>query len=111
MSENGIRKLALTVAFLSEREQKEFFKNYLASVSKRQVNKIFPLLATVVCDTSEIEKWIQTRLKNDMTLTPRRVAYECRVYKRIDRRLNPYLLNLARRIKRRLLMRQKRSES
>lgn len=104
-----IRRLVLTVAFLDERKQKEFFKRWLTVIRGNTplIMELFTLIAPFFCP-DKVEQWIEKRLREDMSLTPQRIAYECRYYKRLDRRLNPYLLILARKVKKRLYMREKR---
>jgi len=38
---------------------------------------------------------MESRLEKDISLTPRRIAYEYRYYKAIDRRMEPYLRRIA----------------
>jgi len=51
---------------------------------------------------------MESRLEKDISLTPRRVAYEYRYYKEIDKRMEPYLRPIARKVKNRLLIRSRR---
>ncbi len=55
------------------------------------------------------DKWMESRLEKDVSLTPRKVAYEYRYYKAIDKRMEPYLRRIARKVKNRLLIRSRRS--
>ena len=57
---------------------------------------------------AKLSSWIEGRLKNDMDLTPRRVAHECCYYKKLPRAMMPDLVRLTRKIKARLRMRLKR---
>ncbi len=58
---------------------------------------------------AKVGSWIEGRLKNDMDLTPRRVAHECCYYKKLPRAMMPDLIRLTRRTKARLRMRLKRT--
>ena len=58
---------------------------------------------------AKVSSWIEGRLKNDMGLTPRRVAHECCYYKKLPRAMMPDLVRLTRKIKARLRMRLKRT--
>ena len=57
---------------------------------------------------AKVASWIESRLKKDMDLTPRRVAHECCHYKKLPRTMIPDLIRLTRNIKARLRMRLKR---
>jgi hypothetical protein len=57
---------------------------------------------------AKVASWIESRLKKDMDLTPRRVAHECCHYKKLPRAMIPDLIRLTRNIKARLRMRLKR---
>ena len=52
---------------------------------------------------------MESRLVKDISLTPRRIAYEYRYYKAIDRRMEPYLRRIARKVKNRILIRSRRN--
>jgi hypothetical protein len=55
-----------------------------------------------------LEFWMETRIRKAPSLTPKRVAYECCYYKRVDRKMMPFLIRLAQRVKRRVVMRKRR---
>ena len=52
---------------------------------------------------------MESRLEKDISLTPRRIAYEYRYYKAIDNRMEPYLRRIARKVKNRVLIRSRRN--
>jgi hypothetical protein len=64
--------------------------------------KIYFVVARGVHPATGLESWMGSRLKKNISLTPRRLAYECRYYKRVRREMTPYLLHLARRVKDRM---------
>jgi hypothetical protein len=113
-----IKKLALTVAFLDKKSQVAFIRQYLNKIKDDK-----PLLeytcveaGRLYChshpDTgNNIEHWMEGRLEKDPAITPKRLAYECRYYKRLKREMTPYLTSLARRVKDRVLVRRKRRDS
>ena len=67
------------------------------------------MAANAYYPTAKIEKWMESRLGKDISLTPRRIAYEYRYYKTIDKRMEPYLRRIARKVKNRILIRSRRS--
>jgi hypothetical protein len=52
---------------------------------------------------------MESRLGKDISLTLRRIAYEYRYYKAIDKRMEPYLRRIAKKVKNRILIRSRRS--
>jgi len=58
---------------------------------------------------TKLEDWMESRLEKKITLTPKRLAYECRYYKRLKRELTPWLIYLARRTKKRILARRRKA--
>ena len=111
MIEKQVWKLSLTVAFLDEKAQIDFFKNWMREIKDRRhlLEEILVVAANTYYPTAKIEKWMESRLEKDMSLTPRRVAYEYRYYKAIDKRMEPYLRRIARKVKNRILIRSRRS--
>jgi hypothetical protein len=57
---------------------------------------------------TKFEEWMESRLEKDTTLTPKRLAYECRYYKRLKRELTPWLIYMGRRVKKRMLARRRK---
>jgi hypothetical protein len=112
MIEKQLRKLALTVAFFDEKAQIQFLKHWLREIRGRGslLEEILIVVATGRYPTAKIEKWIESRLEKDLSLSPRRVAYEYRYYKTMDRRMEPYLRRIARKVKNRILIRKRRRE-
>jgi hypothetical protein len=111
MIEKQLRRLSLTVAFLDEKEQIQFLKHWLKEIKDKRylLEEILIVVANAYYPTSKIEKWMESRLKKDISLTPSRIAYEYRYYKTIDRRMEPYLRRIARKVKNRILIRSRRS--
>jgi hypothetical protein len=111
MIEKQLRKLSLTVAFLDEKSQIQFLKHWLKEIKDRRslIEEILNVAANAYYPTAKVEKWMESRLGKDISLTPRRVAYEYRYYKAIDKRMEPYLRRIARKVKNRLLIRSRRS--
>jgi len=55
------------------------------------------------------EVWMESRLEKDPGLTPRRLAYECFYYLRLKREMMPFLINMGRKVKRRVCARRRRA--
>jgi hypothetical protein len=111
MIEIQLRRLSLTVAFLDEKAQIQFFKHWLKEIKGRRslLEEILITVANTYYPAAKIERWMESRLGKDISLTPRRVAYEYRYYKAIDKRMEPYLRRIARKAKNRILTRSRRS--
>ena len=56
----------------------------------------------------EVGEWMESRFSGDCYLKPALVADECCYYFKINPAMRPYLIRLAQRIKRRVLMRNRR---
>jgi hypothetical protein len=108
--EKQLRKLSLTVAFFDDKAQIQFLKHWLKEIKDRRslLEEILIVVANAYYPTAKIEKWMESRLGKNISLTPRRIAYEYRYYKAIDRRMEPYLRRIARKVKNRVLIRNKR---
>jgi len=111
MIEKQIRKLSLTVAFLDEKAQIQFLKHWLKEIKDQRhlLEEILVVAANTYYPIAKVEKWMESRPEKDISLTPRRVAYEYRYYKAIDRRMEPYLRRIARKVKNKILIRSRRS--
>jgi len=99
------------VLFFDSKDQVRFASMWVKGIggNRSLLQKIYFVVARALYPGTGLEVWIEGRLKKDMTLAPRRLAYECRYYKRVRREMTPYLLHLARRVKKRMLARQKKA--
>jgi hypothetical protein len=90
----------------------QFFKNWLKEIKARKhlLEEILNVVANAHYPTAKIEKWMEGGLEKDIGLTPRRIAYEYRYYKATDRRIEPYLRRIARKVKNRILIRSRKAQ-
>jgi hypothetical protein len=58
---------------------------------------------------TKAEEWMESRLEKDVTLPPGRLAYECRYFLKLKRKMTPWLIHLARNVKNRILHRKRRA--
>jgi len=110
---DSLEKLLKEVLFLDPKDQVRFASMWVRGVREDRslLLKIYFIVARGVNPATGLESWMESRLKKNMSLTPRRLAYECRYYKRVRREMTPYLLHLARRVKDRMrkrMVKQKR---
>jgi hypothetical protein len=114
---DDVQKVFLTISSLKEDDQYRLRGLWLKEM--RQNMEFFKKICEQTQRESEIalkggfikpglELWMETRIKKDPSLTPKRVAYECCYYKRVDRKMMPFLIRLAQRVKRRVVMRKRR---
>ena len=77
--------------------------------NKRMMKKAFLMWYRAMYPRSyrKPELWIETRLKKDMSLKPRYVAYECASYLKISKVMIPHLIRVAQRVKQKLRMCEK----
>lgn len=107
---NGLEGFVREVLFLAPKDQVRFASMWVRGVREDRslLLKIYFIVARGVNPATGLESWMESRLKKNMSLTPRRLAYECRYYKRVRREMTPYLLHLACRVKKKMLARQKK---
>ena len=59
-------------------------------------------------DTQKAERWMEGMYQKDLSYTPMRVAKAYMAVKRIDRRMGPFYVRLAQKVKRKIYMRMVR---
>jgi hypothetical protein len=99
------------VSSLLPKDQKTFTSLWVKAIKENHSlhQEVFSIVGKGFDSSAKLKNWIESRLEKDLTLTPKRVAYECRYYKRLKREMDPYLVHLARKIKNKLLARRRRN--
>ena len=106
------KKQAYQVGFLPEGDQIRLFKLCLSRVigDKKFLKHASLMTDRILRPNLKYESWMERRFEANHKITPRRVAFECRLYMKIDKRKASFLRELARKVKKRVLMR-KRNQS
>ncbi len=106
-----VRKFFNEFLLLNNSEQLYFFKLWADELDKDSglFKRIADLCFRKWFGEKGIEQWMERRFQGDMSLTPKRVAYECRYYFRLRRKMEPWLVYLAQKVKRKLYMREVRA--
>lgn len=99
------------IVSMDHKARQEFFRQILWQIPDAEIEEMFDVVCKAYQPHQKVENWMEKRLKGDLSLTPLEVAGEYRHFKRIDSRMMPYLIRVAQRIKHRIRMRIKRSES
>lgn len=107
MNEN-INALVESLSSLDSNSRIIIFKKILKDISKAEVEELYHIVCSKYLPSSRIQRWMESRLGGDLSLTPMQVAGEVRHQKRIDSRMMPYLIKTAQRIKNRIRMRVNR---
>ncbi len=108
-----IEKFTKEILFLDFKSQKYLAKLWGEGLNKQNrfwLKGIHFTLTQILYPGLKLQTWMEGRLRKNMSFTPRRVAYECRYYKRIKKEMTPYLISLARRVKDRLRKRIENKE-
>jgi hypothetical protein len=105
-----IKDFSKEILFLSPTEQVYLSKLWVKGLRGNYslVGRIADIWLKSWYGRTKSEEWMEGRLEKDMTLTPKRLAYECRYYKRLKRELTPWLIYLARKVKKRMLVRRRK---
>ena len=84
---NGLEGFVREVLFLAPKDQVRFASMWVRGVREDRslLLKIYFVVAKGVHPATGLESWMESRLKKNVSLTPRRLAYECRYYKRARR--------------------------
>lgn len=95
---------------LPPREQIHISSRWGSSLrsNKALAHKVCYALTKSINPRSRIESWMESRFEKDRELTPKRVAYECFYHFRVNRKMMPYLIVTAQRVKRRVMARIKK---
>jgi 16S rRNA G527 N7-methylase RsmG len=101
---DSLEMLLKDVLFLPPEDQVRLASMWIRRIegNRSLQQEIYLVVARAVNPVTNLESWMESRLKKNMSLTPHRVAYECRYYKRVRREMTPYLIHLARKVKDRL---------
>ncbi len=107
-----ITRIARSIRDLDENSQRLFIETLFDGFDERRRLQWFRWISHLVYPESRwqrVERWMEGQFRRDMGRTPVRVARVCMNYFRVDRRMYPYLVRMARRVKNRVYMRVVRS--
>ncbi|WP_353684423.1 hypothetical protein V4D30_01135 [Thermodesulfovibrio sp. 3907-1M] len=90
---------------LSEQERRALFKKVFSALPIRERKKLSTLLTGLTISNarwSRINNWMEKTLTNNFSLTPYRVAMIGMNYFRMNRKMKPFMIALARKVKARV---------
>lgn len=96
---------------LSPSERKQMFVKVFRELPDRERKKLWEAVTLTVYDRArwlKIDGWMEKMFLKEYTLTPYKVAMMALRYFRLNRRMKPLMITLARRIKMRVYYRLKR---
>ena len=120
MEKKLYQNLALQIINLPLEEQTHLLRLWLGNLKERYASgsrahgehlKSLVLLSLRICksdnsyDTEKAERWMERMYKNDLSHRPMKVADAYMTVKRIDRRMGPFYVRLAQKVKRKIYMR------
>ena len=123
MEKKLYQNLALQIINLPLAEQSQLLRLWLENLKELHASgsrahgehlKSLILLSLRICksgnsyDTRKAERWMESRYKNDLSYRPVKVADAYMTVKRIDRRMGPFYVRLAQKVKRKIYMRMVR---
>ena len=123
MEKRLYQNLAHQIVNLPLEEQTQLLRLWLGNLKERHVSgsrahgehlKSLVLLSLRICrsgnsyDTQKAEQWMESMYKKDLSHRPTKVANAYMAVKRIDRRMAPFYVRLARNVKSKIYMRMVR---
>lgn len=105
-TENELTKLAAVFPYLSYRDKLKCFSVLTGLVTMEEdrplLREVVKILERAYHPMAKIESWIERRFTEDISLTPKQVIHECRVYMKLRRGVAPLLWAVARKVKKRV---------
>lgn len=123
MSRNSLEEIVSLVPNLSPKDQKFIMHRWITDLKNRQrsaggrTHKDRNLIKTLILvalqvseggkgyDAKKAELWMESRFKKDLSQKPAKVALGYVMVKRIDRRMIPFFIKVAQRVKNKISMR------
>lgn len=108
-----LKKTAMGIAVLSNHHQLKIIEILFDHIDDMQKERMFKKMSRLIYPDSrwlEIESWMEKRFVKDMSRTPRQVASMGMYYMKINRRMTPFMIKLAQKVKNRLSKRIKKQD-
>jgi hypothetical protein len=99
------KQSAVWLSMMPESLKNEFFRVLFRNVEDEDKNRLFDRIANFVYPEFQwikIENWMEKRFRKDMTRTPRQVAGMFLMYSKMNTKMAPKMIVLARKVKGRL---------
>ncbi|NWF97440.1 MAG: hypothetical protein HXY52_00680 [Nitrospirae bacterium] len=97
-----LRNIAIELSLMPLNVQKSFIKELFSNISDSRKKMLFETAAYLTCPSSrwvEIGKWMEKHFIKDMKRTPYQVAMMCLNYTKMDTKMKPLFIKLARQAK------------
>jgi len=97
-----LRNIAIELSLMPLNVQKSFIRELFSNISSNRKKMLFETAAYLTCPSSrwvEIGKWMEKRFIKDMRRTPYQVAMMCLNYTKMDTKMKPLFIKLARQAK------------
>lgn len=96
--------------FWADKDKLRFLDMAIKNIKDNQVlvKEVYGIAGRAYHPMKEIEVWMEGRLTKNPSFTPKRVINECVIAKKLDRRMEATLWDLARVVKRRVTRRIER---
>lgn len=94
-------------------EQLEFITKLFIYVDESRTDRLLfkaQVTANPKIRWKKIEKWLEDRLKKNFSQTPREIASQALFYMKMNTRMTPLMISLARKVKKKIYMRIKRQQ-
>ena len=108
-----LRRIIQHVAGMSESDQMDLIRSWLGAMEDERRMDVAMMISghigKILYPWDRIDRWMESRFTRDMSITPKRAAYEARHYFRAKRQIGPILIRMAQRIKNRVAKRHGRS--
>ena len=104
----NIIKIVEIVSRYRKDEQKLFIRLLHKKLNKNQRKVWIDYIMETFYDIRSMEIWMETRFEKDINQTPKKIAYMYMYYSKINKKMYPYILRIAQKVKSRVYMRKKR---
>jgi len=108
------KTVAIEIALLSLNKQKKILREIFKHISSNRKKDLFETVAYLTYPSYKWEsaiQWMETRFNKKMKRTPYQVAMMYMNYAKIDRKMKPVMIKLARRAKDRVRKRKLKSNT
>jgi|CryGeyStandDraft_6_1057127.scaffolds.fasta_scaffold22085_4 hypothetical protein len=102
--EKSLEEFVKQITFLDSKDQVRLFRMWMNRVKEDVFvrTEIYSITASANYPMARVERWMAKRFRKNFNSSPKRMAYECTYYMRLDKRMEPLLRKIARKVKARV---------
>ena len=102
--EKSLEEFVKQITLLDSKDQVRLFRMWMNQVKEDAylVKRIYAIAASVNYPMTRVENWMAKRFTENFKSSPGRIAYESLYYMKIEKRMEPLLRKIARKVKARV---------